>query len=93
MTTIPATTSTVLIFTQDGRLKFMTDSLKLAERDFLFRGSTDDYAPTSHIWRNPMRPDDLVNDALMLNFRFLDETSRVRYRLNMSFEMYCENVV
>jgi hypothetical protein len=79
MTTTPATSTTVLVFTQDGRLEFMTDSLTLVERDFLFGGSTDNwvYAPTSHIWQNPMLPDDLINAALMLNFRFLDETSRV----------------
>ncbi len=76
MTTIPATTTTVLVFTQDERLEF----------DWV-------YTPTSHIWRNPMRPDDLVNAAVMLNFEFLDETSRVRCRFDMSFEMYRDNVV
>ncbi len=94
MTNIPSTTTTVLVFTQDGYLEFMTDSLTLAERDFLEGGSTHhwEYAPTSHIWRDPMRPDDTVNAALMLNFRFLDEASRIRCRSGESFEMYRDNV-
>jgi hypothetical protein len=87
------TKTTVLVFTLEGAVEFLTDSLTLAERDFLYGASTNDWQPASvsYIWRNPARPNDLVNTALMLNFRFLDEASRLRWMVGEPFEMYREN--
>ncbi len=94
MANLPNSNTTVLVFTQDGRVEFITESLTLAERDFMFGRSTLDWAnsPISHIWRDPTRPDELVNAALLLNFRFPDEAARTRYRLDNAFEMYRDNI-
>jgi hypothetical protein len=95
MTNPPTTTTTVLVFTRNGHMEFVTDSLTVAELEFFYAGSTHDWGHElfSYILRDPARPDDLVSAALMLNFQFLDEAARVRWMIGEPFEMYRENVV
>jgi hypothetical protein len=85
----PRNSVTVLAFTPT-KVNFRTDSLSLEDRDFLFGASTSDWsdAPISHILFDPNYPEDQVNAALLMNFRFLDKAARARWKNGEDFEMY-----
>ncbi len=86
---------TVLVFTRNWHMEFVTDSLTAAEIEFFYSGSTQEWGHElfSYILRDPARADDLVNAAIMLNFRFLDEAARLRWMVGEPFEMYRDNFV